>query len=595
MQLYGRVDLDRKRKEWLIECEPQVKARAKRVFARVSKAAAQYLPISDTVENARDLRWFLERYPMAMSDADRAHLDAQADAHVDMERRLADLLSGVTRPRAVSLAKPPRDYQLFAAECARIRGGLLLGDAVGVGKTVSGLLPIADPAYCPAVFVAETHLCRQMEQKLAEFLPARQVHRVRKGTPYDLLVRKPRMQLRADRLPDVIVVSYHMLRGWAETLATFARYVVFDEVQRLRSGDTAIWHAAKHLADRVGLRMGLSATPIYNYGHEFWNVIECLVPGALGTREEFIREWCTAGADGKARLSDPDEFGQYLRREGVLLRRTRADVGREIPAGQRIVHTVDTDTKVLEQLEGDAVKLARVILAVNEAHKGERMQASAEFDNLMRQATGIAKAPYVAEFVRLLLESGEKVLLFGWHREVYRIWQERLEAYRPLMYTGSESPAQKEAAKAAFLGRGPGAERNLMIMSLRAGAGTDGIQHVCSTAVVGELDWSPGVHEQCLGRIERDGQPNPTVGYFLVAEHGADPIISAVCGIKAEQRDGVLDPGSPMVARVDTGENQIRALARALLERRGERAPTAVTPIAAARLPAPRGQSPLDL
>jgi hypothetical protein len=42
-----------------------------------------------------------------------------------------------------------------------------------------------------------------------------------------------------------------------------------------------------------------------------------------------------------------------------------------------------------------------------------------DFDWKMRQATGIAKAPYVAEFVKLLLESEQKVVLFGWHRDVY--------------------------------------------------------------------------------------------------------------------------------------------------------------------------------
>jgi hypothetical protein len=47
--------------------------------------------------------------------------------------------------------------------------------------------------------------------------------------------------------------------------------------------------------------------------------------------------------------------------------------------------------------------------------------------NLLRQATGIAKAPFVADFVRLLVESGEKVLLYGWHREVYSIWRDKLK------------------------------------------------------------------------------------------------------------------------------------------------------------------------
>lgn len=552
--------------EWEFECEPQVKARARRVFAKMSSRASDVLRISDTPENCRDIQWFLQRYPMDIPSADLQYLSGGAARHRELETRLADLLAGVAEVPAIKLAKPARGYQLVAAEACRIRGGLMLADDVGVGKTVSGLLPIAVPENVPAVFVAESHLVRQMEEKLNEFLPDRITHRIRKTQPYELLQDSTRLGLRKEALPDVLVISYHMLRGWAETLGVFARYAVFDECQRLRRPESRIYQAAKYLAGKVSMRMGLSATPIYNYGNEFFWVIDCLLPGVLGTRGEFLREWC-GGRDDKAVINDTDDFGDYLRREGIMLRRTRKDVGREIPAVQRIVHTVDCDARVLEDLSGDAIALARTILAHNEQFRGEHRQAAAEFDNMMRQATGIAKAPYVAEFVRLLLESGEKVLLYGWHREVYRIWTERLASYNPLLYTGSESASQKETAKRLFI---EDRDRNLTMMSLRAGAGVDGIQKVCRTTVVGELDWSPGVHEQCIGRIARDGQQDPVVAYFLLSEDGADPVMAEVCGVKAEQREGVINPGGPLVERIESGEHHVRRLARELLNQRGE-------------------------
>lgn len=42
-----------------------------------------------------------------------------------------------------------------------------------------------------------------------------------------------------------------------------------------------------------------------------------------------------------------------------------------------------------------------------------------------------------------------------------------------------------------------------VIMSLRSGAGVDGLQKHSRVAVFGERDWSPQVHEQCIGRIRR--------------------------------------------------------------------------------------------
>lgn len=557
---------------WVIQCEPHIRAHLKRVFSRIDKGARGFAQLSDTPENSRNLLWFIDRYPMTVDNLE--HLQRRAAEHVDMEQRIADLLSAHRPPAQFELAVPPRDYQRFAASMVEIRRGLLLGDDVGLGKSVSAICPMTSPANLPAVVVCPAHMPAQWAAYLARFAPALKVHIIRKGQPYPLTrpVKSRHRDLWPERLPDVIITSYHKLRGWAETLGEIARYVVFDEVQALRHDGTQIYTAANYLAQRASMRMGLSATPIYNFGAEFWPVVNAIVPGALGDYDEFIREWCQAGGYGeKARLSDAEVFGAYLRREGIMLRRTRADVGRELPPLTKIVHEVESDPDALKAITGDAVALARIILERNERFRGELMQASGRFESLMRQATGIAKAPYVAEFVRILVESGQPVVLFGWHRAVYDMWAEKLSDLHPVFYTGEESATQKEAARTAFIS----GESKLMIMSLRSGAGVDGLQQVCSTVVFGELDWSPGVHEQCIGRIARDGQEQPTMAYFLTSTEGADPIMVDVLGVKREQIEGVRNPGQGLVERVDTGEDALRRLASEFLHGLGITAPSA--------------------
>ncbi len=75
------------------------------------------------------------------------------------------------------------------------------------------------------------------------------------------------------------------------------------------------------------------------------------------------------------------------------------------------------------------------------------------------------------------------------------------------------------------------------MMSLRSGAGVDGLQEVCRVGVFGELDWSPMTHKQCLGRLFRDGQTQEVIGYFLHCEDGSDPTVMEVLGIKRGQAD----------------------------------------------------------
>lgn len=569
MTTFGTIERTVDQRWWRIACEPQVRARLRRVFPRAPQFNGDVLPLSDTPENSRELLWFLQRYPMEVASDDAAHLAEQAQRHCDQEQRLADLLAARAPMVPFALAKPPRDYQTLPGTMLGVRGGLLLADDVGVGKTVSGICPMTLPANLPACVVVPAHLPGHWTEKLAEFAPGLRVHTIRTSRPYPL-VRQPR-QRRTDlweTLPDVIVISYHKLRGWSDTLAEFVRYVVFEECQQLRRRGTDIYSACEHLANRVPARMGLSATPIYNYGGEFYNVVQVLLPDALGTSDEFIREWCTAAPGDKARLRDPEQFGNYLRREGIMLRRTRRDVGRELPPVTTIPHVVETDPEVLNNLGADAIALAKIVLARSEAYRGQKMQAAGEFDALVRQATGVAKAPYVAEFVRMLVESGEKVLLFGWHREVYRIWMERLKDLGPVLYTGSENDREKWLAKRCFVE----GNSSILIMSLRSGAGVDGLQDVCRTVVFGELDWSPGVHEQCTGRIDRDGQQEPVVAYYLEAEHGSDPVVIDVLGVKREQSEGVRNPGGPLVERIDIGEDALRRVAERFLKSKGESA-----------------------
>lgn len=556
------------RGHWAIRCEPHVRARLKRVFPRAPQHAADVVCISDTPENTRDLEWFLQRYPMTVDDVET--LQAKSRLHVDMETRVADMLSKRTALESFELALPAREYQTVAAQSATIRGGLLLADDVGLGKTISGICNMVRGENLPALVVCQTNLPGQWASEIAKFAPDLRVHVVRSGKPYPL-VRNPRSRQNDlwDQPPDVLVINYHKLRGWSEELAGVVRYVVFDECQQLRNSDSNIYKAAIHVARKAKLRLGLSATPIYNLGHEMFYVVDALLPGCLGERDEFLREWCTPVRDGKASIADSERFGAYLRHEGIMLRRTRAEVGRELPALTKIVHTIEADTNVLDRISGDAAALARTILAHNERYRGEKMQAAGEFDMLVRQATGIAKAPFVAEFVRLIVESGQRVLLFGWHREVYNIWMEKLADLNAVLYTGSENPKQKDAAKAAFMS----GESRVLIMSLRSGAGVDGLQHACNTVVFGELDWSPGVHEQCTGRPHRDGQEQPVFAYYLVTDEGSDPIVSDVLGVKREQIEGVRNPGLGMAERVDTGESQIRRLAAAFLAGHGEMPP----------------------
>jgi len=544
--------------QWLIRCEPHVRTKLKRLFPEIDQRAGETSTLSDNEENCRDLLWFLDRYPMEIDRLD--YLKSRSAGHVEQENQIEALLSFRRPPDEFELHYPPRDYQKVAASLAMIKKGLLVADPLGLGKTVTGICLLARPDHLPALVITMTHLTSQWEAEINRFAPALKTHVLKTGKPYDL-VKSTCKKSHEQRLPDVIICNYHKLHGWADTLAGLVRVVISDEAQELRRSDSNKYAAAKHIASKAQLVMGLSATPIYNYGAEFFSVLDVIKAGALGTKAEFLREWCP----DEASIKDPKAFGEYLRREGLMIRRTRADVGRELPPVLKIPHYVDCDRHKLDSIKSSAVELAKIILANQQQSVGAAFHAAQEFNILMRQATGIAKAPYVADFVRILLESGEKVVLFGWHREVYNIWLDRLADFRPVLYTGTESAKQKDAAKNAFIA----GETNLMIVSLRSGAGLDGLQRVCSTAVKGELDYSPAVHDQCIGRLYRDEQENSVMVHYLISEDGSDPIIADILGVKRGQIEGVVNPDGDLIERLEVEPGYIKRLASDYLARLG--------------------------
>ena len=100
---------------------------------------------------------------------------------------MADLLAGRLVIPPFQLAKPPREYQRVGAAAVDIRGGLLLADDLGLGKTVTGMCPMTTPGNLPALVVYPAALPNHWPEKLAEFAPNLRVHHVRKGRPYPLV------------------------------------------------------------------------------------------------------------------------------------------------------------------------------------------------------------------------------------------------------------------------------------------------------------------------------------------------------------------------------------------------------------------------
>lgn len=457
---YGKLALVAEAGRWVItELEPQVAIRAKRIFPRLSATQVGSYTFVDSDETRAELEWFLERYPLDVTPADRARL---AEGRIRFERIRSEI-DGVLMPGWQPSGMPARlkegvvlrPNQARAVEVAKRTGRLLVADDVGLGKTLAALAACMDEGSLPIAVICEAHVANQWFDDFVMKFTNLSAHIIAGTSPYVLPHR------------DVYIFKYSNAHGWVNVAETGRfRSVIFDEVQNLRHGrGTQKGQAADVFARYAGRRLGLSATPIFGYGGEIFNILDIIEPGILGTREEFIREWCKYGDDSKLIIEDPVALGSHLRDLNIMIREQGGG-----PPPNRIVVDVP--------------------------------------------------------------------------------------------YTGSETPAAKDRVKRAFMA----GETDCIIMSLRSGAGLDGLQHRCATVVHGELDWSREVHKQLTGRLRPHARTDPITEIFIVADGGSDPLIASVQGLKASQARGIIDPKAGL-EQVHSDESRIKALAKMYLEK----------------------------
>lgn len=557
---YGEISYDAAKDRWAIDkADPHICIKIKAIFPKISKSARQPFLFTNLPEVCFDLIWFTERYPLRISDKDLSLLKRSKKKYQDNINELERILLPDYQPACNSLneGELARNYQLTGNELYLKAKRLLIGDDLGLGKTLIAILSFLDNRTTPALVVVQTHMPAQWQSFIERFTKLT-IHQIKVTKPYNLPPA------------DVYITKYSCLAGWSNFFETgFFKSAVFDEVQELRREVSDKYKAAKILSDHADFCLGLSATPIYNYGNEIFNVIDAIKQGGLGMREDFTREWC--GGRNFAIVQNPEALGTYLRDNFLMLRRTRKEVGRELPAVNVIIQTVSYSEHDYQKAEELAYQLAIKVVSGTFMERG---QASRELDIMMRHNTGVAKARGIAECVKILLENNQPVLLAGWHRDVYEIWKEEFAQYSPAFYTGTESPTQKEQAKQDFIS----GKTNLLIISLISGVGMDGLQHRCNTVVIGELHWSPKVHEQLIARLDRDGQKERVTVIYTVCDEGSDPPMIDMLGLKASQSHNIIDP---LLAVPDqyTDESRMRVFAEKYLASRNKPIPKRILEI----------------
>jgi SNF2 family DNA or RNA helicase len=415
------------------------------------------------------------------------------------------------------------EYQLTGIRLLLDRDRLLLADEMGLGKTIEAIAAIrllarrGTISSCLVVVpaVVFTYWLRQLERWASELRTC--------------AVRGPADDRAAQwRMPaHVHVVSYETLRSDAHlSRDRLWDLVVIDEAQKIKNPDSEVASAVKRLLRRRA--WGLTGTPLENRLEDLASILEFVAPRLPDQRPHTLTP------------------GEHLRRElsTVQLRRRKQEVLAELPPKTLIdlqLEMTSLQRRSYERAEHEGrVYLKELGSSITIANVLELILRLKQLCNFEPESGSSAKLADLEERLESLAEGGQRALVFSQFADEHfgaAAIARRLERYRPVLYTGAMTLAERDTAVRRFQ---DDPSRQLMVLSLRAGGQGLNLQ---AASYVFHFDrwWNPAVEDQATDRSHRLGQRQPVHVYSYTIEKSIEERIRDILVDKRELFERIVE------------------------------------------------------
>ena len=316
--------------------------------------------------------------------------------------------------------------------------------------------------------------------------------------------------------------------------------LIADEVHMLKSPlarRAQLLYAKNGVFDRVDAIAALSGTPILNKPIEIFPIVNKLNPQVFEEKEfdAFGAKYCEARRNvfsGKIEYRGSKNAAQlnFLLRSRVMCRRLKTEVLPQLPAKiKRVIY-----------LENASCGLAYIVRE-HELYSAfcEDGLSSEGNQNMLhvRNILGLLKVEQIVSYAKTILEEQEKIIIFGWHKEVLARIGAALADFNPLVLTGATPPNVRSLRVDAFHSD---PDRRVFIGSIAA-AGVGLNLQIAHYILFAELSWVPGENAQAEDRAHRIGQAKSVVIDYLIFENSVDERILNVTNEKAKIIKNVLD------------------------------------------------------
>ncbi|MDR0792874.1 MAG: DEAD/DEAH box helicase [Chitinophagaceae bacterium] len=236
----------------------------------------------------------------------------------------------LTIPIPETITTTLRPYQQKGFEwlvlLSQIQAGACLADDMGLGKTLQAICLIAyQQHFFPeqkSIVVCPASLIYNWEQEIQKFAPSLKpfIYRPQQGQRWENFIESG---------SDIIISSYGALRSDIGLFKNFPWQVaIIDESQNIKNPSALITRAVYEL--QAQNRIALSGTPVMNNTFDLYAQLQFLLPGLLGNREFFKKEYANP-IDRNANNNKEKINALRQLTAPFILRRTKRQVATDLP------------------------------------------------------------------------------------------------------------------------------------------------------------------------------------------------------------------------------------------------------------------------
>jgi len=424
----------------------------------------------------------------------------------------------------------------------------LLADEQGLGKTVQALalLKLHREKLTPCVIVCPTTVKLQWHHEIIRWCGVQgyltQVIASSKElaapgfdiyiTTYDLLKdRKKGSKSDDDDELDIEDIKSSKTFQYVDDI----KCIIIDECQRIKNHLSGRAKAVQKIVREAKIEhiIPMSGTPIKNNAGEYFTVLNLVQPRLFPQYNKFIENDCDSYQDGwgykVGGLRNPEAFHEKTKE--FILRRTKAEVLKDLPALMRKFRHVELDRK-LNKAYDEAMKELEELMYNDEMGGMERASNMLAIMTKMRQITGIGKVDAtVDDTTEFLLSNDRPITLFVHHQNVMAMLETQLNSWlsdggygKCLMMTSALSAEARHALAGKF--KEENNHRVMIASTLAAGEGLN--LQFCADAIMVERQWNPANEEQAEGRFHRFGQTHPVSITYMIASDTIDEYFTEI-------------------------------------------------------------------